>query len=116
METLSIDLNDQHTPYLDAAGNLAMISNHQACLQNCQTAMLAQRAEMYYAMDEGIPYRQTSWDRYRPAQFEAATRVAILSVPGVIRIESFSFGFTDNRFHYTATIVTNWGKGEIKHG
>lgn len=112
-DTLSIALNGKHSLYLDAAGNLALANNLEACLQDCKTAMLAQRAEMIYAMDEGIPYRQTSWDQYRPAQFEAATRTTILSVPGVVRIDSFTFSFSGNVFSYTATIVTDWGTGDI---
>lgn len=112
-ETLSIALNGDHSIHLDAAGNLALARNLDACLQDCKTAMLAQRAEMIYAMDEGIPYRQTSWDQYRPAQFEAAARATILSVPGVVRINSFTFGFADNELSYAVTIVTDWGTGDI---
>lgn len=112
-ETLSIALNGEHSLYLDAAGNLALVDNLEACLQDCKTAMLAQRAEMIYAMDEGIPYRQTSWDQYRPAQFEAAARAAVLAVPGVIRIDSFAFSFSNNVFSYVVVIVTDWGAGGI---
>lgn len=111
-DTLSIALNN-HSLFLDAAGNLALTSNLDACLQDCETAMLAQRSEMIYAMDEGVPYRQTSWDQYRPAQFEAAARTSLLAVNGVVRIRSFTFSFSGNTLSYSATIETEWGIGGI---
>ncbi|ABS48561.1 MULTISPECIES: hypothetical protein [Yersinia pseudotuberculosis complex] len=115
MNILSLALNDKHRLYLDAAGNLAVVTNLAACLQNCKTAMLAQRNEMIYAMDEGIPYRETLWDQYRPAQFEAAARTAIKAITGVKQITSFSIARAGNDFYYSATIKTEWGTGAINN-
>ncbi|WP_058909742.1 hypothetical protein [Entomohabitans teleogrylli] len=114
-ETLSLALSGRNL-YLDVAGNLATKTGLSACLQNCETAMLAQRNEMIYAMDRGLPNRETLWDYYRPAQFQAAAISTIENVSGVLRVESFSVDRSENEFSYTAVIVTEWGTGAISNG
>lgn len=112
----TLGLNEQHDLYLNAAGDLVIKSDLDACIQNCKTAMLAQRGEMIYAMDEGIPYRSTLWDQYRPAQFEAAARSALLRVDGVLRINKFTIERSGNDFIYRAEIMTVWGIGTVTNG
>ena len=114
-ETLSLALDGRNL-CLDAAGNLTTKTGLAACLQNCETAMLAQLNEMIYAMDEGIPCRETLWDNYQPAQFQAAAVATIEGITGVLRVESFSVSRGDNEFNYTAVIVTEWGTGTINNG
>lgn len=109
----TLGLNDDHNLYLNAAGDLVIKSELEACIQNCKTAMLAQRGEMIYAMDEGIPYRSTIWDQYRPAQFEAAARTALLNVDGVVGINQFTINRTGNDFIYRVEIMTRWGVGSL---
>ncbi|TQI80004.1 hypothetical protein FHU10_5145 [Serratia fonticola] len=111
--TISISINDEHDIFLDDAGNLSLATDLQACLQDCKTAVLAQRGEMIYAMDEGLPTREIIWDSYRPAQFEAAARNAIMSMPGVLQVTQFSMTRQGDTFGYNATIETQWGKGTI---
>ncbi|MBC3211367.1 hypothetical protein [Serratia fonticola] len=111
--TLSISVNDDHDIFLDAAGNLSISTDLDACLQGCETSVLAQRREMIYAMDEGVPTQTAIWDLYRPAQFEAAARSAIMATPGVVRITQFSMARDSDIFSYSATIETEWGKGTI---
>lgn len=112
-DTLSISVNSDHDIFLDAAGNLAIASDLVACQQDCETAVLAQRSEMIYAMDEGVPTQAAVWDLYRPAQFEAAARSTILATSGVLRITQFSMARDGDAFSYNATIETQWGKGNI---
>lgn len=116
MTTLTLALNDDHDLHLNAAGNLVVITDLEACTQNCETAMLAQLGEMIYAKDEGIPYRQTSWDQYKPAQFEARARLAISAVTGVEKITGFTISRDGNDLIYVATIQTQWGLGTITNG
>lgn len=116
MTTRGIGLNDQHDIYLNDAGDLVIVDDLAACMQGCETAILAQRAEMVFAMDQGIPSRPLVWDQYLPAQFEAAARAAISAVPGVVEITAFDFNRRDNVFSYTATIKTQWGIGVINGG
>jgi hypothetical protein len=111
--TLSISVNDDHDIFLDAAGNLSLSADLEACQQGCETAVLSQRNEMIYAMDEGVPTQAAIWDLYRPAQFEAAARAAIMATPGVLRITQFSMARDGDVFSYNATIETEWGKGNI---
>lgn len=115
-ETLSLALDDANGLFLDAAGNLAVTTGLDACLQNCRTAMLAQREEMIYAMDEGIPTRGTLWDQYRPSQFQTAAVTTIENVPGVLRVSDFELSRNGEDFIYTATVVTEWGKGTVSNG
>jgi|GEM_PF-3766126 len=111
--TLSISVNGDHDIFLDDAGNLSVSTDLDACMQNCETAVLAQRDEMIYSMDEGVPTQTAVWDLYRPAQFEAAARSAIMAMPGVLRITHFSMMRQADTFSYNATIETQWGKGTI---
>ena len=52
--------------------------------------MQAQRGEMVFAQDRGIPTLATVWDRFIPAAFEAAGRRALLRVPDVLSVESLT--------------------------
>lgn len=116
IETLSLALSSMHGLYLDDSGNLATVTGLDACLQNCETAMLAQRNEMIYAMDEGMPTRATVWDQYLPSQFQTAAVATIENVPGVVRVESFDLSRSGEHFIYIATIITQWGAGKITNG
>lgn len=95
--------------YLDAAGNLAMLTGADAVGQDCVTAMRAQRGEMQYAMLDGMPMRATVFDRYNAPAFEASARKVIKAVTGVVRITAFSATVANNKLSYTATIETVYG-------
>ena len=95
--------------YLDASGHLAVMTALDACMQNCQTAMLAVQGEMMYAADEGMPYSTVAWENYRPQLFEAAARSVLLQVEDVVGIISFTQSLTGNTLSYTATINTIYG-------
>ncbi|WP_127958843.1 DUF2634 domain-containing protein [Serratia microhaemolytica] len=110
---ISLGLNDRGDIYLDDAGNLSITSDLPAVMQACKTAILAQRGEMIYAMDEGVPTKALVWESYRPAQFEAAVRHEILKVPGVVSILKFSVTRDGDALNYTATIETTYGNGAL---
>lgn len=116
IETCSLALNGQHNLFLDDSGNIATVTGLEACLQNCKTALLAQKNEMIYSMDEGIPTRATLWDQYLPSQFHTAAVATLDKVPGVLRVEAFDVSRNEDEFIYHATIKTEWGIGEIYNG
>lgn len=109
-QSIGLDANgDIHT----ANGNLVFVSSLSAVMQNCQTAMLAQRGEMMYATDTGMPTLQTAWNNYSPQQFEAAARAVITAVSGVVSVLAFSAKLTDGTLSYSATINTIYGVSSI---
>jgi hypothetical protein len=105
--------NDNNDLYIGADGNLVMLSEVDACADCCSTAVKAQRNEMIYDMDNGMPTRQTAWDDFNPAQFEAAARAIILGITGVTDIQSFVITVTANELSYTAEILTIYSSNSV---
>lgn len=114
MISLKLDSNRKLT--LNASGNLATVSGLAAIVQNCETAMRTQLGEMYYNADEGIPTRDTLWDRYNPTQFIAAGRLRLAGVEGVTKVLTFTAEKSGNIFTYTAKIETVYGLGVVTNG
>lgn len=112
----SLALDSDGKLYIDATGNVAQVTALDAIVQNCETAMRAQRGEMYFNADNGIPTRGTVWDRYNPLQFIAAGRLTLMAVEGVTAIDSFDIDRSGNTLTYTAVIQTQYGKGTITNG
>lgn len=110
-QTLASDANNDLV--LDSAGNVRIATGIEAVAFNCKTAMQAQRGEMMFAVDKGMPMMATAWDRYNPVQFEAAARTVLKEVPEVLGVDSFTVARTDERLVYTATIRTTYGETVI---
>lgn len=110
-QTLASDANNDI--YLDRAGRLRMVSGAEAVAANCRSAVQAQRGEMMYAADKGMPTFATAWNGYRPMQFEAAARSIILAVPEVLAVESFTIQRTGEILGYTAVIRTTYGEAVV---
>lgn len=105
----SLAINGVNDIFLARDGRLAFVTDAAAVGQNAKTAMQAQRFEMVYRYDDGMPTRQTAFDRYSPAQFEAAARAVIMRVEGVESIQSFTVDRVGNALVYTAAIQTIYG-------
>ena len=111
---LSIARNAQGDIYLDASGNLAMVTDEAAVSQNCIEAMKVRLGECVLNTLRGLPYFQAIWNNWRPAQFIAAARAQLLTVPNVIAVTAFTLEqvpYTDPKTGlqslnavYTATI------------
>lgn len=109
----SLAINGLNDIYIGADGNLAIVSARDAVLQNCATAMQAQRGEMQFDMGRGMPTRATVYDTYNPVQFIAAGRATLKVVEGVVSVEAFNISKTGEVMNYAATIKTIYGIGEI---
>lgn len=107
MITLAIDSNNDLV--LAPDGNVSVLTGAQAVAQNTKTAMQAQRGEMEYFVDNGMPLRATALDRLNLIQFEAAARATILDVPGVVSVNEFDAQNNDGTLTYNATITTSEG-------
>lgn len=112
--TQSFATNSNNDLFIASDGNLSVATGIEAVLFACANAAKAQLNEMIYAFDRGVANFQTIWtNSVNVAQFEASVRAAILSVPGVIGIESFDMLVLDNAMNYRAVIKTIYGNGEI---
>lgn len=106
--------NANRDMFLDpATGDLAIYTGAQAVGQLAKCRIEAQRNEMVYAADSGMPMMETAFNNFNPAQFEAAARLIILDTPGVTAIESFSMYSNNNVLNYAAVIETICGSTTI---
>lgn len=107
--TQTIGINSDMDMILDANGNLVMRTEQDAMADICKGAMQAQIGEMIFASDQGMPMMATAFRNYNPFQFEAAGRVTLLAVDGVLGVESFTVIRVGNTLEYTAVINTIYG-------
>lgn len=114
--TKTFESNTANDLVRGADGNLSIVSGLAAVALNCRSAMQAQRGEMVFAADRGIPTFGTVWNAYRPAQFEAAARAALRRVDGVLSIDEFTVTRAGDAFGYTATIRTAYGRAAVNGG
>lgn len=106
--------NTNRDVYIDpATGDLAVLTGAAAVAQLCKSRIEAQRGEMVYAMNQGMPTRATAFDTFNPHQFEAAARTIIQGTPYVTGIESFTMYRDGNTLNYSASITTTYGSTTI---
>jgi hypothetical protein len=110
-QTLASDANNDLI--LDRIGRVLMLNGADAVAANCRSAVQAQRGEMMFAADKGMPTFATAWNRYRPVQFEAAARAIIRAVPGVVSVVSFTARRQGEILGYTAVIQTIYGEAVV---
>jgi hypothetical protein len=110
----SFAIDDKGDMYLTGSNDLAMVSGAAAVAQNCVTAMRAQKYEMQYAMQEGVPTAATAFEKYNPVAFEASARKVLKAVPGVVSVTAFSVKRVQNTLNYDATIQTIYGTTTIQ--
>lgn len=109
----SIATNANNDIYLDANGNLAMVTGLDAVVQDCEHVMKAQLGEMPLALDEGVPTLTTIWASWKPAQFEAYARAMLLSVPGVVAVTAFTLTRAAGVASYVAEIQTIYSEQAV---
>lgn len=109
----SVAINANGDTYLDASGNLAMVSGVGAVSQNCVTAMRAVKGEMQYNLTGGMPYAATAFNTYNPIAFEAAARKIIGAVTGVTAVTSFAVTKVGGALQYSASIQTIYGPATV---
>lgn len=108
--------NTDNDLIVDPNDNLRMLTGLAAVAADCRSAMQAQLGEMVFAQDRGIPTLATIWDRYNPAQFEAAGRRALLRIADVLSVESLVVVRDSGTVRYTATIRTIYGETAVNAG
>lgn len=112
--TLATDAQNDIT--FDRSGDVLIVTGVAAVAANCRTAIQAQRGEMIYALDKGMPTAETAWNDYNPIQFEAAARVILKAVPDVLGVDSVTLERDGPTLRYTAVIRTIYGETAINGG
>ncbi len=98
-------------------GLLSVATGLAAVLLDAERAVLAVRGEMIFAIDQGVPYRQILWDgRRNVAQFQAAIRSRLLTVPDVLEVVALATAQVGDTLVYEATIRTTYGTGQVTNG
>ena len=107
-------VNDSNDIEITAGGRLAIATDLQAVLQQCEHAMSAQLNEMIYAADRGVNTFESVWDGSpNLLNFEAFSRTQLDRIPDVVRVEDFSAELVSNTLNYTTTIRTVFGTGVV---
>lgn len=106
-QTFAIDENGDLS--LGPDKNLTILSGAAAVQQNCITAMRAQRSEMIYSMNTGMPYGATAFGTFNPRAFAAAGELTLAAVDGVLQVNSFVVTQSKNTLNYTAEIDSVYG-------
>lgn len=100
--------------YIGADGNLAVATGLQAVLYACANAAKAQRGEMIFQTNEGLPNFQLLWvGNPNIEQWRVALQTTLENVPGVQEVISLTADQVGNRVVYLATILTIYGSGVI---
>lgn len=107
--------NENNDLYIGNDGSLVIVTGLEAVLQACATAVKAQRGEMIYQTNLGVPNFQAAWDGGTPnlAQYEAALYQTFLSVSGVTAVQSLTVTANAGTLSYTAIIETDEGTGTV---
>lgn len=85
-----------------------------ATLQACTSAIEAQRGEMQYDINRGIPTHATLWSGVPNQQlFQFYCQEALKAVSGVVVVTRFNTDIFENTLEYEAEIVTDFGTGAI---
>lgn len=115
--TVGVGVNSDNDIYLDAMGDLAIVSDLTCAMQAAQQAVQAQRGEMIYHVNRGVPSKRTLWNGAPSlAQFRAAVRQEILLTTDVVSVRSLDAQLDGERAVYTAQITTVFGTGAISNG
>jgi len=110
-------VNEKNDIYLGNDGNMVITETSiEATLQVCEHYAKAQRGEMVYQIQEGVPYSQTAFDDLNINQFRGQLGQQLLRVMDVVEIESLEVTQNSEVLEYTALIQTVFGEGELNGG
>lgn len=110
MKTLKVNENND---IIFSGGHLQVVSGKEAESHLCRHFALANRGEMVFKKNRGIPFFDIALgSNPNPAQYEAAFRARMKEIPEVIAVTDFYAIVVDGVLKYTATIQTK--NGEVK--
>ncbi|CAH0447781.1 hypothetical protein LMG10661_03854 [Ralstonia syzygii subsp. syzygii] len=109
----SLATNQRNDLFIGPDGNLAVVGDIDAVMQDCQHAMQAQLGEMVLATDRGMPTMDVVWHNTNLVQFEAYARQTLRAVGGVVDVTTFDVAIVDGALRYSATIQTVFGTADL---
>lgn len=74
--------------------------------QGCVNRMKAQLGEMFLQLNDGLPTLADVWRTRNFIKWEAAGRITLGKVVGVVRVVSFVVSTSGDVFSYTTQILT----------
>lgn len=106
--------NSSRDLFIGSNNQLVVLTGIEAIAQACKSAIEAQRGEMQFATQDGIPTEQTIWNGIpNQQQFQFFCRESLLKVDGVTAVVVFDTEIQDNTLIYEATIRTTFGEVPI---
>lgn len=112
MKTFGVDANNDL--FIGPDGNLAIVVDLQAVLENCEHAAKTIYNEMVLAQGQGLPYFEAVWIGVPNIPlFEATLRAALAAVDGVVAVNSLATSVDGGVLTYTAEIATIYGDGAL---
>lgn len=112
IKTFAVDENNDL--FLNAIGNISIISDLEAVLQIAERSVKTQLGELLYNTDRGIPNFDLAW-KGTPnlPQYEAALRRTLLSISSVTEVIRLNIIIKADMLEYSAEIATVFGTGEV---
>lgn len=103
-------VNADNDPFIDEAGNLALVAGEQAIDYIAKHFVKALFGEMIFKADRGMPIFSTALGaEANLAQFEAAFRARMREIDQVVSVPEFSASIRDGVLYYSAVIETQYG-------
>lgn len=103
--------NQKNDLILNGIGNLEIVEGINAVSQTSRQYMQTRRGEMIHDILSGIPFDLLVWNGApNIPQFEAAARVRLRQVPGVISVQSFEVKMIGDTLDYVTTLNTQSGE------
>ena len=99
-------VNENNDLYTGPDGNFVILTGNDAIEQNCLQAMKGQFGEMVLSPSKGIPNLSDVWLSLNQIKWEAAARLTLLGIDGVISLQSFVVNIANGALNYTAKIQT----------
>ena len=110
--TIQIGVNADNDIFLNELGNLVMVSDVIATMQAAQQAAQAQRGEMQYHLNRGVPTKELVWSGApSAAQLRAAIRTELMLTTDVTGVPALNVQLVGENAEYTAQITTVYGPG-----
>ena len=112
--TQTFGVNGNNDIYLNADGNIVVLSGIEAVAGACKTISQSQLGEMVYAKTQGLPNFESVWVGVPNLRlWQSYLQNSLQNVSGVQEVTDISYVAASNKLSYTATITTQFGTTQI---
>lgn len=111
----TIATNDSNDIFLGQDGNIAVLSDLQACVQSCEHASQTLLNELPYAQSRGIAFFDNGLSASpKLGLYEVQLRRILLTVPNVQKVLYVGFKLDNTDLSYEAQIQTSFGVETVR--